>query len=303
MGTFELKCPVTPQNIELLIDKNVIYKSDEEAGIIQYRNIILNDDGDEQLIIKGMFLTGILKRRIIWGRTIFNGTPENLIRKLVDESCLNATNTNRNIPGLLLATPKGFTGTVDFQGTGDNILETIEKNALAYDLGFKINFKYDLRSLEFEVYRGLDRTDAQSVNPKALFSVEYENVLEQDYAESSEKYSNTALIAGAGEWPLRKTTSIESGVGIERYESFVDARDLSEKDDDDIEIPLVTYQAMLNQRGLEKLSEAQILKVFDSTINTNPDQENLVYRVDYDLGDKITVFYTKWGVSDRKSVV
>lgn len=298
VGSFELKCPATPQNIELLTINNVVYKSNEEAGIIQYRNLILDNDGEEQLIVKGLFLAGLLKRRIIWGRTIFYGNPESLMRKLVDESCINAVDSNRNISLLSLAPAKGLAGeSINFQGTGSNILDTIEKNAIAHDLGFRINFKYNTQEMEFEIYRGLDRTDVQSVNPKALFSVQYENILEQDYVESFEGYYNTALIAGAGEWPLRKITSIETGVGLERYESFVDARDLSETDNNEVEIPLAIYEAMLNQRGIEKLSESQVLRVFDSVVNTNPDQKNLVYKVDYDLGDKVTVFNSKWNIS------
>lgn len=39
------------------------------------------------------------------------------------------------------------------------------------------------------------------------------------------------MIAGAGEGSARKITSIENGDGLDRYEMYVDARDIEDKEE------------------------------------------------------------------------
>ena len=143
--------------------------------------------------------------------------------------------------------------------------------------------------MTFDVYKGLDRTAGQSVNPPAIFSREFENILEQEYTDSLHNYRNIALVAGEGEGTERELTSIGQGVGLDRYELFVDARDL-QKEDRAIE----EYIGLLEDRGNTKLAEYKEIKTFDSKINL---RSNLIYKEDFDLGDIVTCTSKKWGVT------
>ena len=51
---------------------------------------------------------------------------------------------------------------------------------------------------------------------------------------------------------------------------------------------------LLETRGKEKLAEYYDSKTFDSIINSN---SNLIYKQDYDLGDVVTFFDKKWGIT------
>ena len=83
--------------------------------------------------------------------------------------------------------------------------------------------------------------------------------------------------------------------GFNRRETYVDARDLQK--DADIENPMTDeeYQTVLQDRGLAKLSDAQLIQSFEATIRTqNPTYE---YGKDFFLGDTITVKDDRLGVS------
>lgn len=293
-GEFELHIALTDDNIKYLKSGNIIYKKgDTEAGYVETRQIELNDEGNETLIIKGKFLTNYSNRRINWGQLVFNGTSENLMRKLVNDNCINPGNINRKMPLLELGQIKNFTESIQYQNSYGNILTELENIATVNEIGYRINLNHIDKKLIFEVYKGVNRSVNQSTIAPCIFSRDFENILNQIYTESRNNYRNTALIAGEGEGPQRVLSSINNNsTGLERYELFVDARDLR-KEADNKTLSDTEYQAVLIQRGNEKLSEYTEIKTFESKVNT---QGNNVYKVDYDLGDIITIADKKWGI-------
>ncbi|RUT62961.1 hypothetical protein C1144_04880 [Clostridium botulinum] len=88
--------------------------------------------------------------------------------------------------------------------------------------------RYKSRLIKFDVYKGVDRTLNNGTIAPCIFSRDFENILEQEYTDSLNNYRNTTLIAGAGEGKDRKITSIEEGAGLDRYELYVDARDIQD---------------------------------------------------------------------------
>jgi len=70
-------------------------------------------------------------------------------------------------------------------------------------------------------------------------------------------------------------------VGLSRWEMFVDARDIADDE-------------FLPARGKRKLSEHQQTKYMEAQVLTKSQYE---YRVDYDLGDIVTVRNTDWGIT------
>lgn len=86
-GDFELQLPLTSDNLSLLCKGNIIWKQgDNEAGYIYYRDLKQDNEGKEILIVKGNFLTGYFKQRIIGYDVNLNDTAENVMRYLVDRS-------------------------------------------------------------------------------------------------------------------------------------------------------------------------------------------------------------------------
>ncbi|MBY6874539.1 siphovirus ReqiPepy6 Gp37-like family protein [Clostridium botulinum] len=314
-GEFELHCALNSNTLDLLKRENIIFKKgDVEAGYIETRQLKIGKDGQEYLEVKGKFLTNYLDRRISWDRVNFDGKTEELMRKLVLKNAINPTNINRKIPNLTLGSLKGFNEDIKYQNSFGNIIECLENISNTNNLGYRNLLNIKNRKIVFDIYKGVDRTINNGTIAPCIFSRDFENILEQEYMSSLNNYKNTTLIAGAGEGSARKITSIESGKGLDRYELYVDARDVqdtetvkvtvtdydeegnatgSHEEDKEVEIPWDRYEPQLLQRGKEKLSECTEIQTFDSKINVHG---NNVYKKDFDLGDIVTIVDKKWGI-------
>jgi hypothetical protein len=309
-GEFELHCSLTSETLELLKKENIIWKKgDLEAGYIEYRNLKQDTEGKETLVVKGKFLTGYLGRRIIWGIEKIKTTPELAMRYLIDKHCINPDNPDRIIPYLKLNHLKGIPDDFYYlsvnqitwepvamnlpetekQTSYKNLLEEIESIATTNELGIRTLLDIQNKQMLFDVYQGLDRTAGQTKNAPAIFSREFENILEQEFTDSFNNYRNLALVAGEGEGTARQFVTVGGGTGFDRYELFVDARDLQQE-----EMTNEEYEAVLSDRGQSKLAETKEIQTFESKININ---SNLKYKEDFELGDIVTCTSKKWGIT------
>lgn len=289
-GEFELHCSLTPETLNILKRGNVIWKKDDlEAGYIEYRNLKQDSKGKEVLVVRGKFLTGYLNRRIIWGIENLNSTSELAIRELINNNAINPIDVNRKLDLLALGELKNYTQQLNYQVSYKNLLEEIENIANTSELGIRTLIDIQNKQMIFNLYEGLDRTAGQSQNAPAIFSKEFENILEQEYIDSLNNYRNISLVAGEGEGPVRELVTVGQGTGLDRFEMFVDARDLKQED-----MTIEEYQSKLENRGQSKLAETKEIQTFDSKINLN---SNLVYKEDFDLGDLVTCTSKKWGIT------
>lgn len=108
------------------------------------------------------------------------------------------------------------------------------------------------------------------------------------------------LIAGQGEGTARKVAMINDNLtGFDRRELYVDARDIADTKESTVEgeeaipIPDAEYQTILIERGNSKLAETQPICTFESGISV---LSNLVYKEDFDLGDRVTIQNVRWGL-------
>lgn len=294
-GEFELHCALAAESLSLLQRESIIYKKDDvEAGYIEYRNLKQDHDGKEILVVKGKFLTGYLNRRIIWGTEILNTTAEIAMRELVNKNAISPTDVNRVVSNLMLGTLNNFSSNVNYQVSYKNLAEELENLSNVSDLGHRVNFDITNRKLIFDVYKGLDRSVNQSDNPRAIFSKEFENVLEQEYVDSLNNYKNVCLVGGIGEGTARKFVTIGNSIGLDRFEVFNDQKGLSNTIDDNGTTTTMAdtdYNNLLINEGNKTLAETKEVQTFDSKINLN---SNLKYKTDFDLGDIVTCVSKKW---------
>lgn len=289
-GEFELHCGLSNEILNLLKKGNIVLKKgDLEAGYISHRNLKQDTEGKEILIVRGKFLTGYLGQRIVWGTETLNTTSELGMRQLIDKNCINPTNIYRKIELITLGELRNYPDLLNYQVSYRNLLDEVESIADTNELGIRTLVEMQNKQMVFDVYKGINRTAGQSVNAPAIFSKEFENVLEQEFVDSSVNYRNLALIAGEGEGSSRQLATVGQGIGLDRYELFVDARDLQQEDLSNNE-----YIELLKNRGEIKLSEYTDIQTFDSKINLN---SNLTYKEDFDLGDIVTCVSRKWGVT------
>lgn len=276
-GSFELKAIATPENVELLQLGHYLWKNDdEEAGLIEFRELAAPDR--ETILVSGHFATSLLGRRIVWGTETLSGDLSTCVERLLMNHLINPEDTSRRIDGIVFESPM-LGMPVHTQTSHRNLMDVVTSLCDAVEVGLKTIFDPTCGPLRVLLYQG-------NVT-QAVFSKEYENVIDQVYTQSLLDYANTALIGGEGEGSERMFVNITGESGEDRYEMFVDAKDLREEEFGD------DYAAALLFRGEAKLRERAMVRAFDASANP---YGNLVYKRDYDLGGVVRVLSPRWNL-------
>lgn len=307
-GTFslELKLPrcnkYATEIISLLKRGNLLVKENDLTEAAYIETIKLNDEASDALTVQGLFIDAFIGERVIWGTQTASGTAGSAMAYFVQQNCVTPTDSKRVIPNLLVSQNTDVGSQIEETYTYSNLRETIEELAVKHDVGWRVAFDLTNKRYIFEPYQGRDLTIDQDVNPRAIFSTEYENVESQEYTESDSGYKNMAIIGGKerDDTPRIYVTVNDDLSGFDRRELFVDASSVSLKDENDNELTDSEYRQLLIEQGKTELAERQQIRTFDSSIIT---VSNLIYRKDYDLGDKVTVFNRRWGIVLNTRVV
>ena len=303
-GEFKLLVPFTEEHSRMLVKNNIIMKrGDDEAAQIRYVSITKNSQGLEEIEVQGKFLIAWIGKRIIKKQIITNDTTQNILYRIVRENVTNPADTARKIPDVSIATDDEDTesGVIDYTSEQyTNAQLAAETAAKAAKLGIRMRTDARTGAHVFSVYEGRDLTAGNTAgNAPCIFSQEFDNIVEQEYTNSVENLKTTAFVGGEEkEGVARKVAEVGgSAAGLAREEVFINATDIvQEYEDDDGEQVTLTdteYLALLSARGAEGLEQYAETLSFGSKINTFA---NLIYRTDYDLGDRVTCVNKRWGI-------
>ena len=253
-GDFVLNTVADLKTVKTLRKRNYLVREDDESiMMIEKINLVTSAEAGNKIVVSGKSIESVLARRIVWTQTNSRSgeTAEEFIRRLINENAINPADLKRKIPKLKLGALNGFNDPIDKQITGDNLLDAVIKICQAYNYGFKITMNTE-GWLIFDLYRGEDRSYNQYVNPYVVFSNDFDNIINTEYEYDETNIANVALIGGEGEGTDRKHQSIGDAVGFNRYEIFVDAKDISSNNE---EIATTEYNKLLIERGNEKIAE------------------------------------------------
>lgn len=291
-GTVELHAPLNSKNLSLLKMGNIMAMTGSvESAIIEG---IAKDDYSNEITATGRMLSSGLSRRGIKTIVVFNGTYEDAMHKLVDIAAISVENP---LPHLQLGDVRGLGDAVTFQVSYKDLYTYLTKLSACSNLGFRVRADYKARILYFEVYEGKNRSKNQMLNKRVTFSEVYRNINQATYTANEQNYKTHAIVYGEGEGTERtvmETTVDFMAEGWQRRELVVDARDISSDD-----MTVEQYQSALIQRGSEKLAEYGIVECLEVT--TLP-YVNFAYKIDYDLGDIVTVRKKSWGLEMDKRI-
>ena len=281
IGALDLEIEANVQNISTFKKGYYITRNDDDAIYrIEAMEVDTQEDGNNVLIIGAYDCKQILNQRIVWNQINWNGTVENYIRKLITDNIINPQDASRKINNFGLKSAKGYTELIEQQVTYDDVGEKITELCKTFGYGSKVTFENG--SFYFDLYKGVNHSIEQSQNIKLVFSPDYENIVSTKYKTDDSKFKNVALVGGEGEGTDRKKRTIGSASGIDRKEMFIDASGISSNNG---EIDLVDYYKLLIAEGKEKLAEQAVTTSFEGEVDT----EFYKYKVDYDLGDIITI--------------
>ena len=310
-GTFEVYISATPENLHVFQKGRIVGRNDDKRnyGIIEKVQISADSENGDYLTVSGRFLMCLLERRIIYPTQCYTKeTPyADIVKNTINMICIWHA-TYRCIPGLKIGefSSPCWQKTTHLQVSYDNLMEWVYK--MCEIVGGTANICLEKSenneySLVFELSQGTDRSVLQNENTHIIFSDTYNNLLSFDYIIDTKNYCNTAYIFGAGESTKRKNVMFTVGEKMptlfDRYEIYVDAKDLSDERDENgetTEIPTSEYLNMLRERGKEKL--VPITEKSESTIAVNDRQ--FKYNRDYFLGDYVTVQHERFGLIQPK---
>lgn len=302
---FQLWAPITDSNAEKLKKDNVLWCGGENAAVIKIVKETVNENGEKEFNVKGWTLEFFLIEKIVEGLYYKSGNhyTSTFMYDMVDKMAINPSNPKRKIPYLVNAEDKHIGKMMNgYQKTGGDLYDALYNMAFEADIGFSVLFDPYNKQLVFEVRAGVDRTQEQQENEPVVFSTDLEDVLSSTYYLNIEDVKNVAMVQGEEKDGKRTTVYVgdTSLQGFERKELYVDARDLqSEVYDEDGTQHILTaaqYNAILAQRGNEKLAEHQKTETFEAQIRQFGDVQ-YEFGVDYQKGDKVTVIDRWLGLS------
>ncbi|MBE2934950.1 hypothetical protein HPJ99_06840 [Anoxybacillus flavithermus] len=283
-GEFELHINANKNLTDTLQEDNLIVLSPRKVGVILHRE--LNRENTEQLMIKGYMLQGILSRRITVppvGQAYdkIKANAETALKHYVRQNAVEPVDPNRIIPNLIIADDLQRGAIVDWQSRFKNLVDELESISFSAGIGWDVFLDLQQQKWVFEVYEPRNLTASQSELPPVIFSIDFDNIKNQTFTESSVSYKNYGYIGGQGEGEDRAVVEVGDASGISRIETFIDARDIEDGEN-------------LTVRGQQKLQEMQKILSFESEILT---YGPFVYEKDWDLGDIVTVQDKKWGIT------
>ena len=210
---------------------------------------------------------------------------ENIMYELIKFNAIDSNITNRNFQNLIVNSTQGRGEKIAFETRYKVLSDELETISKTSRLGWNIKFDYKNKRFIFESLVGIDRTVNQADVPPMIFSRRYDNILELEYTKDVSEYKNCAIVAGQGEGSNREIVIVNDNLsGQDRKELFVDARDIEDGTN-------------LADRGKSKLAENTIIESFEATIDTES------YRVEWDLGDFVTILDDEIGVISDTQIV
>ena len=325
VGEFEIYCSVSFK--ELLQPNYYITRPNNyEVGIIEHLEISETIEDGRMIVASGRFAKSIFDRRITYKRTyvegeglnyirrfepyILKGNVEQAVRALVD-TCLGSSATSeRKINEIYLSNSdlsnltdviqvddgSGNLVNADKQTTYDNLLEYTDALLQEYQMGSYLYLDKNLAKLRYKIYKGVDRSIDQTEREQIIFSREFDNLTSSNYQFDATNYKTCAYLGGEGEGVERKCSYItDYQTGLNRRETFIDVSSLSstykeEENGEEVEKTYTNeeYRKMLESEGRQQLAVYKTTETLEGDIDLT--NSPLVYGVDFNLGDIITIW-------------
>ena len=226
IGDCELYLEASQDNISLLQKGNYLMRQDDDM-VCRIRKIEIDTNAEEgnYLTVTATDVKDFLDQRIIWSTMTCDGNLEDFIRSIVQNTLITPALTGRQLTKqngnqlLYLGNKANFSDVTTEQVSYKNVGEKVRDYCQTYKWGYRVVLNNE--NLWFQLYKGTDRSDS------VFFSDQYENLSSTAYIDDDTNLGNVALVGGEGEGPFRSRNVFGYAEGTERYELFVDAKDIA----------------------------------------------------------------------------
>jgi len=305
IGSLELRINRYLPGANELIRGRIIFPHNKlnKGYMIKHREIELNENGkaSENWIIRALPLKSWTGQRITYppSTTAYDNKQadaESVLYHYVENNLVAPVDVNRAISDVVVATNLNRGQIVSWRSRFKNLAEELSEISMISGLGWNVDIDTTNQQFVFKVLEGRDLTVNQYILPPAIFSPEFNTIGQLSYTESDLNYRNTAIVAGQGEGLARRIIEVGITTGHDRYELFIDARDVAEETEADPPVarPVLDIEADLTIRGQQALTEYQQEIYLEGQALT---KSQLIYERDYDLGDMVTLQEREWGIT------
>lgn len=264
-----------------------IYTSDRpEIGMVNKLETEHNVKGDF-VNVSGFFLEGMFNWKIVMAKYTIDGN--------VPDGCRALMTTYLNLLGNLSVTiPSGTIGESDSCAVegGERLGDATYGLLKLQELSQRLVCDCDTLSLTYEIWQGVDRTQSQSVNNYASFSQDNGTIDSLTLTTDDSDYYNCAHIVYGNDVHAEVMNYVD--VNDPRRWLYITS-DLVEED-----YPTTAkFEAAVKAAALVELQKHANIINIDAVVL----QRNLIYLVDYDLGDKCDVSDSKTGLAFETRII
>jgi len=250
---------------------------------------------EDGLKVTGKSMSQKLSQRVIRQEYLRNSVkPERAAYDIV------ARNLNYNPYGdpiVQIAEPVEFSNyfiryQAHYKETLEVLIELCETHSFGY---FEKPIWANIVSCMINLSKGRDLSD------KVVFSMQNENLLSEEFEKSDRDKKDYAWVYGEGEGVARKVIAVDQSTHkLDRYELYVDARDIQSEVEDGVFLSDAEYYAMLEERGRQKLAENA--PVFSLSGVIDPNSKLFELGKDYWLGDIVTIESQKFNLKTNLQI-
>ena len=228
VGDCEVYLPATTTALDNLRIGYYLTKADSDM-ICQIKKIELTTDAERgnYIIVTGYDVKRWLDQRIVWDTETADGNAESFAFQMVNNAMGTGADADRQMTDpdgnviFTVGAASGFEEAITEQVSYKNVGEKIREYCKKYRWGYKTQLVNG--AFVFKLYKGTDRTET------VIFSDDFENIATTDYTVDESKMGNVVLVAGEGEGTERARQTSGNASGVERYEVYDDAKDLTRK--------------------------------------------------------------------------
>lgn len=271
-----------------------------KVAIVKHREIQLDENGKatENWQFRGWTLKGLALYRVTVPPTNTaydnkSGNAETVMKHYIDRHLVNPADPDRKIPNLVIAPNQNRGSHITWQSRYKVVAEELEEISLATGIGWDITLDTENNHFVFDVYEGVDRSINQTERSPIYFSPEFGNVQTQSFSDSDLNMKNVAYVGGQGEGVDRQIVELGEAAGLNRYEAFIDARDIGGENEEGNELTQEEERQLLIERGQQKLDEMSNEMYFEAEIKSY--DAPFKHEVDYQIGDTVTIMNREWG--------
>ena len=255
-----------------------------ETVIVQKVQTSTNQKG-RFVQLGGLFLTGLLKNDIMFPRYVYTDTPQGIAIDCVQTYCqIAGLTTETKITG-------GTPMPVDYLAGEE--LSDLAQMLKTYEMAHELRFDFMTGKIVYRVWQALDRTQSQSVNAFAVFSPTMGNVQSLEINDDASDEKNYGIIINPTTGNLY--VDLRKDATQPQKQVFFYYWDREPEEGQTVD----DFKNAMIQEATEELEKRK--RVLDVDVKTA--QNTLLYRQDYDLGDKCDIVDAELGKSYEARIV